>query len=198
MRRTILRMAALCLSCGGLAVAAFSCSAARSETYPAPRTVELREFSIDGIIGGTPSPIADFALTLTPEDRRTILAVIEQVHRECEGEIVVVTVPSLDGRVALQAAAEIGRAWNVGDLGVVLLLKPGAQPGDGSADIAVATGARTASFIPDTRAEAIWRVAARYAVETGSYSAGLSRGVQALAEAYADEFGFPFRPRPLK
>ena len=56
-------------------------------------------------------------------------------------EIVVVTLPDLAGRAAMQVARDIGRQWGVGatgqagdrarNAGVILLLKPGQRPGLG-------------------------------------------------------------------
>src|SRR4051812_40406023 len=88
-----------------------------------------------------------------------MLAVIDEVRQKSRGEIVVVTLPDLGGRAASDVARDIGRQWKVGAIGgagdaarnagVVLLLKPGARPGDGQAEIFIATGSGSEGFLTD-------------------------------------------------
>jgi hypothetical protein len=100
-----------------------------------------------------PDPVGfvnDFAGVLTTADQRGMLALIEEVRQKSGGELVVVTLPDLQGRAAIAVARDIGRQWGIGavgqagdrarNAGVVLLLKPGARPGDGRSDIAIGTG----------------------------------------------------------
>lgn len=72
----------------------------------------------------------------------------------------------------------------------MLLLKPGERPGDGRADLAIATGTGAEGFVTDARAGRIRDAIGQAAAERGDYAAGLLIGVALLAEAYAAEFGF--------
>jgi uncharacterized protein len=142
----------------------------------------------------------DFARVIDAESQRQMLAVIEEVRLKSAGEIVVVTLPDLGGRASSDVARDIGRQWRVGAMGgagdrarnagVVLLLKPGVRPGDGLAEIAIATGSGAEGFITDARAGRIRDAIGRAAVERGDYASGLVVGVVLLAQAYAEEFGF--------
>ncbi len=162
-----------------------------------------------------PQPVGfvnDFADVIDPATEQAMLVLIEEVRSKSGGEIVVVTLPDLGGRASIEVARDIGRQWRVGarggpgdrarNAGLVLLLKPGRRPGDGQAELAIATGTGAEGFITDARAGRIRDAIGEAAVQSGSYAAGLLVGVQLLAEAYAAEFGFELtkqtgpRPRP--
>jgi uncharacterized protein len=144
--------------------------------------------------------VNDFARTLQPGQAQAIQQVVDEVRQKSGGEIVVVTLPDLGGRPSIEVARDIGRQWRVGALGqagdarrnagVILLLKPGQRPGDGQADIAIATGMGAEGFVTDAQAGRIRDAIGRRALEAGNYGAGLLEGVQLLAAAYAREFGF--------
>jgi uncharacterized protein len=150
-----------------------------------------------------PSPVGyvnDFAGVVDATSERTMTAIIEEVRSKSGGEIAVVTLPDLAGRSPMSVARDIGREWGVGsrggpgdparNAGVVLLLKPGDRPGDGRADLFIATGTGAEGFITDARAGRIRDAIGRASVEGGSYAEGLVVGVWLLGQAYAEEFGF--------
>jgi uncharacterized protein len=144
--------------------------------------------------------VNDFANVIDPAARAAMQAVIDQVRAASGGEIVVVTLPDIGGRASIDAARDIGRQWKVGaqgaagdarrNTGVVLLLVPGAHPGDGKAQLAIASGSGAEGFVTDALAGRIRDEIGRQSVSTGSYAAGLVAGVQLLGAAYAREFGF--------
>ena len=144
--------------------------------------------------------VNDFANVIDPASRAAMEAVIDQVRAACGGEIVVVTLADIGGREAIDVARDIGRQWKVGaqgaagdprrNTGTVLLLVPGARPGDGRARLAIATGTGAEGFVTDAMAGRIRDEIGRQAVSAGSYAAGLAAGVQLLGAAYAQEFGF--------
>ena len=144
--------------------------------------------------------VNDFAKVIDPASRAAMEDLIARVRAGCGGEIVVVTLPDLKGRAPIEVARDIGRDWKVGaqgaagderrNTGVVLLLVPGGRPGDGKAQLAVGTGTGAEGFITDDLAGRIRDAIGRQAVTTGSYAAGLVTGVQLLAAAYAQQFGF--------
>ena len=160
--------------------------------------------------------VNDFANVIDPGSRATMEAMIDQVRAACGGEIVVVTLADLGGREAIDVARDIGRQWKVGsqgaagdprrNTGTVLLLVPGARPGDGRAKLAIATGTGAEGFVTDAMAGRVRDEIGRQAVSAGSYAAGLVAGVQLLGAAYAQEFGFklggevlpPSQPAPAR
>lgn len=144
--------------------------------------------------------VNDFAKVVDPASREAMEAVVGQVRAASGGEIVVVTLSDLGGRESIDAARDIGRAWKVGaqgaagdprrNTGVVLLLVPGAHPGDGKAKLAIAAGSGAEGFITDALAGRVRDEIGRQSVSAGSYASGLVAGVQLLGAAYAREFGF--------
>ncbi len=144
--------------------------------------------------------VNDFAHVIDPASRARMEAIIDRVRAASGGEIVVVTLPDLGGREAIDVGRDIGRQWKVGaqggagdprrNTGVVLLLVPGAHPGDGKARLAVATGSGAEGFVTDALAGRIRDAIGQQSVSAGSYAAGLVTGVEQLAQAYAGEFGF--------
>ncbi len=150
--------------------------------------------------------VNDFARVIDPASRARMQAVIDLVRAASGGEIVVVTLPDLGGRADIDVARDIGRQWKVGaqgaagdprrNTGVVLLLVPGARPGDGKARLAIATGTGAEGFVTDALSGRIRDAVGREAVSSGSYAAGLVAGVELLAQAYAQEFGFKLSDSP--
>jgi uncharacterized protein len=144
--------------------------------------------------------VNDFARVVDPASRNAMLAVINEVKQKSGGEIVVVTLTDLGGRPSITVARDIGRQWKVGaqgnagdrarNAGVILLLVPGDHPGDGKAEVAIASGSGAEGFVTDAMAGRVRDAIGQRSVETGSYAQGLVLGTQVLAAAYAQEFGF--------
>jgi uncharacterized protein len=156
-----------------------------------------------------PAPVGyvnDFAHVIDPAAERQMLAVIDEVRRKSGGEIVVVTLPDLGGRSAIDVARDIGRQWKVGaqggpgdrarNAGVVLLLKPGQRPGDGRAELAVASGTGAEGFVTDAFSGQVRDAIGDAATQGGSYAAGLVAGVWLIGRAYAREFDFELTGHP--
>lgn len=159
-----------------------------------------------------PSPtgfVNDFARVIDPASRQAMELVIERVRAASGGEIVVVTLADLGGFTPIDVARDLGRRWRVGargsagdrarNAGVVLLLKPGRRPGDGQAELAIATGTGAEGFVTDALSGRIRDAIGQEAVATGSYASGLVLGVALVGQAYAAEFGFELGgggPRP--
>src|ERR1051326_3324626 len=127
-----------------------------------------------------PAPVGyvnDFASVIGDQTKESMQNVIDEVRSKSRGEIVVVTLPDLGGRPSIDVARDIGRQWKVGAIGgpgdaaknagVVLLMKPGARPGDGKAEIAIATGTGTEGFITDALAGRIRDAIGAAAVNAG-------------------------------
>ena len=137
--------------------------------------------------------VNDFAHVIDAASRARMEAVIDQVRAASGGEIVVVTLSDLGGREAIDVGRDIGRQWKVGaqggagdprrNTGVVLLLVPGARPGDGKARLAIATGMGAEGFVTDALAGRIRDEIGRQSVSAASYAAGLVTGVELLGQA---------------
>ncbi len=150
--------------------------------------------------------VNDRAGVLDAGSVQAMTAVIDEVRQKSGGEIVVVTLPDLGGRAAIDVARDIGRQWGVGarggagdrarNAGVVVLLKPGERPGDGRSELAIASGSGAEGFVTDALAGRVRDAIGREAVAAGSYGAGLKVGVGMLAQAYAREFGFTLTGAP--
>ena len=156
-----------------------------------------------------PQPVGyinDFARVLDSASVRAMQRVIDEVRTKSGGEIVVVTLADLGGREPIEVARDLGRQWKVGaqgaigearrNAGVVLLLKPGRRPGDGQAELAIASGTGAEGFITDAEAGRVRDAIGRASVEQGSYGAGLVAGVALLGADYAREFGFELTGAP--
>ena len=150
-----------------------------------------------------PRPVGyvnDFARVLDTASVQAMQRVIDEVRAKSGGEIVVVTLADLGGREPIEVARDIGREWKVGaqgaigdarrNTGVVVLLKPGRRPGDGQAELAIATGTGAEGFITDAEAGRVRDAIGGASAEQGSYGAGLAAGVALLGADYAREFGF--------
>ena len=150
--------------------------------------------------------VNDFAKVIDPASRAAMDSVIDQVRAASGGEIVVVTLADIGGRASIDVARDIGRAWKVGaqgaagdpkrNTGTVLLLVPGAHPGDGKAQLAIATGSGAEGFVTDAMAGRIRDAIGQASVNAGSYAAGLVAGVRLLGAAYAQEFNFKLTGAP--
>ena len=139
-----------------------------------------------------PKPVGyvnDFANALTPDQETQLEQIVNEVRLKSGGEIVVVTLPSLQGHTR-----QIGREWGVGkkgnpgdaarNTGLVVLLVPSEH------ELKIETGFGTTTFI--TAAEA-GRIADQFMVphfREGDYGTGLIQGVRAIAQRYADNFHF--------
>lgn len=101
-------------------------------------------------------------------------------------QIVVVTIPSLDGAPASMYATQLGREWGVGqqgqDNGVVILVS------EGDREVFIATGYGLEGAIPDAIASRIVRNIIRPAFREGAFYAGLDRASDAIIAAARGEF----------
>src|SRR3989440_3772751 len=142
--------------------------------------------------------VNDFAGVLDSASFAHMEAVIPEVRAKTRGEIAVVTLADIAERPAADVALEIGRRWGVGakgeagdpakNLGVVVLLVPLKDHRPGTGQIFIATGRGAEGFLPDARVGRI-RDAMTPDLAREDYGAGLARGVDLIAQAFAREFG---------
>ena len=142
--------------------------------------------------------VNDFAGVLDSASIRHMEAVITEVREKTKGEIAVVTLPDIDDRAPSDVAVQIGRQWGVGaqgeagdrrkNLGVVVLLVPRKNHEPGTAHLYIATGRGAEGFLTDA-ATGRTEDAMLPALSQEQYGAGLSLGVDLIAQAFAAEFG---------
>jgi uncharacterized protein len=141
--------------------------------------------------------VNDFAGVLDPASVAHMDGVIAEVRDKTHGEITVVTLPDIGDRAAADVALQIGRQWGVGakgeagdpakNLGVVVLLVPLKNHRSGTGKIFIATGRGAEGFLPDARVGRI-RDAMTPFLAREEYGPGLARGVDLIAQAFAQEF----------
>jgi len=149
--------------------------------------------------------VNDFAGVLDAAAVAHMEAVIAEVRDKTRGEIAVVTLPDIADRPAADVALEIGRRWGVGakgeagdpakNLGVVVLLVPLKHHRPGTGQIFIATGRGAEGFLPDARVGRIRDAMTPYFARE-DYGAGLARGVDLIAQAFAQEFGVTLTGTP--
>ncbi len=143
--------------------------------------------------------VNDFAHVIPAAYRDSIQAVVDDVRRKSGGEIVVVTLPSLQGRSRDEVALQIGREWKVGqkggptdrnrNTGVVVLVSMQDRAWK------IETGTGTLTFIPASEAGRIGRDEMVPRLRAGDPGGGIYHAVLALGQAYAGQFGFTLAPQ---
>lgn len=142
--------------------------------------------------------VNDFAHVIPPAYRDSIQAVVDDVRQKSGGEIVVVTLPSLQGRNRDEVALQIGREWKIGrkgdptdrnrNTGAVVLVSMQDH------NWKIETGTGTETFIPAGEAGRIGRGVLVPQLRAGDPGRGIYLAVSALAQAYAQHFGFQLSP----
>ncbi|HYH78748.1 MAG TPA: TPM domain-containing protein, partial [Longimicrobium sp.] len=175
----------------GGAIAALALAVAAGALAP-PAAAQLQLPAPQGYVN-------DIANVIAPAYEDSIEAVVDDVRQKSGGEIVVVTLPSLEGRSRDEVALQIGREWKVGqaggptdrnrNTGVVVLV----SMRDRKWKIETGTGALT--FIPAGEAGRIGREQLVPGLQAGNPGRGIYRAVLALGEAYAGQFGFQLTPQ---
>src|SRR5947199_6753568 len=141
--------------------------------------------------------VNDFAGVLDAASVTHMDAVIAEVRDKTRGEIAVVTLADIDDRPAADVALQIGRQWGVGakgeagdpakNLGVVVLLVPLKDHRPGTGQVFISTGRGVEGFLTDARTGRIRDAMTPYLARE-DYGAGLARGVDLIAQAFAQEF----------
>jgi uncharacterized protein len=142
--------------------------------------------------------VNDFANIIPSAYRDSIDAVVQDVVAKSGGEIVVVTLPSLQGRTRDEVALQIGREWKIGqkggptdrdrNTGTVVLVSTQEHQWK------VETGTNTMTFIPAAEATRLGRELMVPELQAGNPGRGIYLLVSALAQAYAEHFGFQLSP----
>jgi uncharacterized protein len=143
--------------------------------------------------------VNDFAHVIPASNAATIERIISDVRAKSGGEIVVVTLPDLNGRPIEDVSLAIGREWKVGkkgnpgdtarNTGVIILVVPKETSRDGRGHARIEVGYGAEGFITDSRAGAI-RDEAIPLFQNRDYGKGIELMTARVAERYASNFGF--------
>lgn len=148
-----------------------------------------------------PAPVGyvnDFANVIAPDARQRIEALADRVRAATGGDVVVVTLPSLEGRPVEEVALRLGREWKVGgkaaigdaarNAGVVILVVPKETADDGRGRCRIEVGQGAEGFITDATAGSLCREQVpRF--QARDYSAAVEGLAEAVAGLYARAFG---------
>lgn len=151
----------------------------------------------------TPSGwVNDFAEVIPDSIEPRLLAIVQEVRAGSWGEIVVVTLPSLQGCTEAQMGLRLGREWGIGfdgaaddprtSTGVVLLVVPSER----KARIEVGIGATR--FISDEQASEILQTLMFPEFRRGDIGAGVLKGMRAIACRFAERFNFALDAEPCR
>lgn len=130
--------------------------------------------------------VTDEAGMLTAAQRSALSRTLQDYADSTSTQIIVVTLPSLQGNDPGLYATELGQQWGVGQEGrdngaVVLVSRDDRQ-------LFIATGFGLEGAIPDAVASRIIRNEITPAFRRGDYYSGLNRGVGAMMAAAAGEY----------
>lgn len=136
--------------------------------------------------------VVDFAGVLSDAEAQSLRTKLEAFDRETSTQLLIVTMPTLDGADPAQFATELGQQWGVGqagkDNGAVVLVSIGDR------QVFIATGYGLEGAITDAEASRIVRNVIVPNFRQGNFYAGLSGAADALMEASRGEFA----PEPAR
>ncbi|WP_206044386.1 TPM domain-containing protein [Gemmatimonas groenlandica] len=148
-----------------------------------------------------PAPVGyvnDFAKVLAPDAAARIDDLATRVNAATRGDMVVVTLPSLNGRPVEEVALRLGREWKVGssaaigdqarNVGVIILLVPKETSDDGRGYCRIEAGQGAEGFITDATSGDICREQTPL-FRAQDYSGALERIATDVAGRYAANFG---------
>jgi uncharacterized protein len=136
------------------------------------------------------SPVNDFANVLSTQQEKQLFNQLSQFSYQSSTQIVLVTVPDLQGYDKSQYAVELAHEWGIGqkgkDNGILILVKPKTATSRGEAYIAVGYGLE--GVVPDAVANQIVDFEMIPEFKTGDYFAGLARSTKVLMDLTAGEY----------
>ncbi len=130
--------------------------------------------------------VNDLALVLSPEMRHTLEQKLAAFERTTSNQVVVVTVPSLQGDDIAPFSIRVAEAWKVGqkgrDNGVLLVAALAERK------VRIEVGMGLQGVLPDITAGRIIRDVMRPYLKSGNYDQGIAAGVDSIIAATAGEF----------
>ncbi|MDB4583565.1 TPM domain-containing protein [Draconibacterium sp.] len=138
-----------------------------------------------------PKLVNDFANVLSKNEAGQLEGALEQFARETSTQIVVVTIPDLEGYDKADYAQRLGEKWGVGqngkDNGLVILLKP--KTSESAGEVFVAPGYGLEGVLPDAvvNSTVIENEMMPY-FKQDDYFSGLTSGIKVIMEITRGEY----------
>lgn len=130
--------------------------------------------------------INDYAGMLSPAAARSLEQKLAAFERETTNQVVLLTVPSLEGDVIENFAIRVAEAWKIGqqgkDNGIILILSKKERK------IRIEVGRGLQGVLPDITAGQIIRNTMAPSLKAGDNDKGLSLGLTAIMDATKGEF----------
>jgi uncharacterized protein len=144
-----------------------------------------------------PRLVNDFAGIFTTQQREMLERRLVELDDSTSNQVAVVAVADLEGMDRAQYAYEIGQRWGVGDgrfdNGVVILVKPRTDSGQGQ--VFIATGYGLEGALPDAVCRRIVdeRMIPRF--RDGDYYGGVTDALDVMIPLLRGEYGIPSEER---
>lgn len=123
--------------------------------------------------------VVDQANLLDAGQEAALTAKLQQLDQQTGRQLVVTTIPDLEGRSIEDYGYRLGRAWGIGsadkDDGVVLIVAPNERK------VRIETGYGARVFLTDAMSSIIIRNAILPRFKTGDYPGGITAGVDEIA-----------------
>ncbi len=130
--------------------------------------------------------VVDNANLLDPEQERRLSQQLEQHETETSNQVVVVTLPSLQGTTIENYSTRLGRHWRLGqenrDNGVLLVVAPKSRK------VRIEVGYGLEGDLPDATAKLIIEKEILPAFRSRDYPGGITAGVDAILSAIAGSY----------
>ncbi|GAA5125683.1 TPM domain-containing protein [Alloalcanivorax gelatiniphagus] len=130
--------------------------------------------------------VVDNANLLTPAQRQALTEKLAAEEQATSNQVVVVTVPDLQGYAIEEYGYQLGREWGIGqegkDNGVLLIIAPNERK------IRIEVGYGLEGALTDALSSVIIQREIRPAFRTGDFAAGINAGVDAIRAAIAGEY----------
>jgi uncharacterized protein len=124
--------------------------------------------------------VVDSANLLDPQQEAALTGKLEALEQQSGRQLVVATVPSLEGRTIEDYGYRLGRTWAIGrkgeDDGVILLVAPAERK------VRIETGYGARVFLTDAMCSIIIRNSILPKFKEGDFAGGISAGVDAIVE----------------
>ncbi len=128
--------------------------------------------------------VVDAANVLPPEAEAALTAKLEALQKDTRRQLVVATIPDLEGYPLEEYGYKLGRSWGVGlrdvNNGVVLFIAPNAPAGQRGARIEVGRGLEP--IVTDALASVIINTDMLPLLKAGDIPGGLNAGADAIAQ----------------
>lgn len=130
--------------------------------------------------------VNDLARMLSPESQQRLEQKLAAFERETSNQVVVLTVPSLQGDDIDQFSIRVAEAWKIGqkgrDNGVLLIIAQAERK------VRIEVGMGLQGVLPDITAGRIIRDVMRPFLKSGNYDQGIAAGVDGIIAATKGEF----------